>query len=130
MGDDGAAVGAVQYIQWVALPLEARSLLPRSCCRRGRRRRRWRLHSVHLDSWIATHNLPTAAVQLLPAWVTTVLLAALLLYLSHKLIVRGFKTYRAETAELKEAAAAELGADDGAGGREGLERPSSSEHPA
>ncbi len=46
------------------------------------------------------------------------LLAALLLYLSHKLIVRGLKTYRAETAELKEAAAAELGEDEGAGGRQ------------
>lgn len=50
-------------------------------------------------------------VQVLPPWLTTVLLAALLLLLSSKLIHRGVLTYRSETkAQRAEAADAERSA--------------------
>lgn len=54
-------------------------------------------------------------VQLLPGWVTTVLLAALLIFLATKLIRRGVRTYRSESAELKAAAAEPAAALDGDG---------------
>lgn len=41
-----------------------------------------------------------SVLQLLPAWMTTVLLAVLLSFLSFKLISRGLKTYQTETREL------------------------------
>jgi hypothetical protein len=52
------------------------------------------------------------AWQVLPPWLTTVLLAALLVLLSSKLIHRGIVTYRSESRAQRAAAgeAAELGA--------------------
>jgi hypothetical protein len=65
-------------------------------------------------------RLYTLKPQLLPGWVTTVLLAALLIFLATKLIRRGVRTYRSETAEQKAAAAAEpAAASDGDGNGDG-----------
>lgn len=50
---------------------------------------------------------------------TTVLLALLLLFLASKLVVRGVRTYRAETAERKAGAADETAAAAGAGDGDG-----------
>ena len=47
----------------------------------------------------------TLHVQVLPPWLTTVLLAALLLLLSSKLVHRGVLTYRSETKARRAAAA-------------------------
>ncbi len=53
--------------------------------------------------------------QLLPAWMTTVLLTVLLAFLSAKLITRGVRTYQAETRELQ-AAVVDQPSNGGGGG--------------
>jgi hypothetical protein len=50
-------------------------------------------------------NFGSMHVQVLPPWLTTVLLAALLLLLSSKLVHRGVLTYRSETKAQRAAAA-------------------------
>lgn len=40
-------------------------------------------------------------MQALPSWMTTILLAALLTFISYKLLARGFITWRDESSEAK-----------------------------
>jgi len=58
-------------------------------------------------------------VQILPSWMTTVLLALLLTFISYKLLVRGFITWHSESTEFLELQNQGLHHD----GQDGLEQP-------